>query len=263
MILCARVRGHAKLVRASALGFGPRVLDSMGFDLRVRGQGVGLIAPDAESRMFPVDLAGMSRSRCSCARRPGSGPASTRCSNRHLEAATLRSAERPGSDRISEANPNEMEKPGGFIVTESKRVEDRLRDPFRQVLAHTKRSASVWSAAGRTRSHVAASKANDASVSRIVCKCRVSGPHCSPCAPHSDESGHPGGSHGQSGRGSVASRCRTACVAALRRRSSGVASNSARNSRTQSSISSCADSDVFRIEPFRSPGASSLSQVMC
>ena len=81
--------------------------------------------------------------------------------------------------------------------------------------------------------------------------------------PHSDECGPSGGSPGQPGRGSVASRCRTACVAALRCRSSGAASNSARHLWVRSSSSWCTDSDVVRIELFRSSGASSSKQMMC
>ena len=41
---------YAKLLRARALGFGPRVLDSMGFDLRASSSGVGLCGPHPPRR---------------------------------------------------------------------------------------------------------------------------------------------------------------------------------------------------------------------
>ena len=52
---------YAKLVRARALGFGPRVLDSMGFDLRVSSQWVGLVGPDAVRRLFSVERIAVGR----------------------------------------------------------------------------------------------------------------------------------------------------------------------------------------------------------
>ena len=205
----------------------------------------------------------MSRSHCSCARRPGSSAASTRWLNRHLDAATLRAAERPGSDEISETDPNEIERPGGL---HRDRVQASRGSPSGPVPtcpgAHEAQRFSLVC----DRTHALPRrgiKADDACVGRVVCKRRVSRPHCSPCAPHSDEYGPSGGSLGQPGRGSVASRGRTACVAPLRRRSSGAASNSARHLRTRSSSFSCTDSDVVRIELFRSSGASSSRQMMC